>query len=153
MSVGELNQLMTYVIEGWMLFSAGFTSIAFVSFVARRVQEDAQAAELAQVEGQTESLVTSEEVTVAEAVEMAVAQKAAKPKAQQPRSKKSKPKQSKPETPPAEDTDESLGEEAIVDEEKEKARLEEVSAVSEKLAKAKEKQSSASSVSVSTRPQ
>ncbi len=153
MSVGELNQLMTYVIEGWMLFSAGFTSIAFVSFVARRVQEDAEAAELTQLEGQTESIVESKAVTVTETVEMAVAQTAAKPKAQTPKPKKSEPKQSNPEAPPAQNTDESLGEETIVDEEKEKARLEEVAAVSEKLAKAKEKQSSASSVSVSTRPQ
>ena len=123
MSVSELNHLMTYVIEGWMLFSAGFTSIAFVSFVARRAQEDIEAAELAQidvqVDTQTESLSASEEVTVAV----------------------------------TENADESLGEEAAVDKDREKARLEEVAAVSEKLAKAKEKQSSAPSVSVSTRPQ
>ena len=76
MSVSELNHLMTYVIEGWMLFSAGFTSVAFVSFVARRVQEDIEAAELAQAEGQTEgqieSVSESESVAVTETVEAAV---------------------------------------------------------------------------------
>ena len=86
MSVSELNDFMTYVIEGWMLFSAGFIGTTFVAFVARRIQEDLQIAER----------------QAAEAAEA--------------------------------------------------ARLEEVAAVSEKLAQTKEKtkQSGAASVSVST---
>lgn len=45
MSISELNQFMTYVIEGWMLFSAGFISTTFVTFVSKRIQEDIEAAE------------------------------------------------------------------------------------------------------------
>ncbi len=137
MSVSELNHLMTYVIEGWMLFSAGFISIAFVSFVARRVQEDVEAAELAQIEGQAASLSGSESVTVTEAAAGAAIQSA----------NQTVPK---PKASPAKKTDELLGEEKILDEEKEKARLEEVVAISKKLAKDKDKQSNTSSVSVST---
>ena len=156
MSVSELNHLMTYVIEGWMLFSAGFTSIAFVSFVAKRVQEDIEAAELAQTEGQAEGqtvqLNESQTVTVAETVEPAIAQTASAPKAQTPKAQTPAPKKSAPKTPLAQNTDEVLGEEAIADE-TEKARLKEVAAVSEKLAKIKDKQSGSSSVSVSARTQ
>ena len=91
MSISELNHFMTYVIEGWMLFSAGFISTTFVAFVSKRIQEDIEAAELAELQ----------------ATEQA---------------------------------------------EKDVARLEEVAAVSEKLAQTKEKtkQSDTSSVSVST---
>ena len=96
MSVHELNQLMTYAVEGWMLFSAGFIGTTFVSFVAKRIQEDIAAAELAQAELQIDAQ------TVAPS-----------------------------------DVEEA-------------ARLEEVAAVSEKLAKEKEQQPDASSVSVST---
>ncbi|MGB3293712.1 MAG: hypothetical protein WBB01_12055 [Phormidesmis sp.] len=94
MSISELNHFMTYVLEGWMLFSAGFISIGFVTFTARRIQEDieAEALALAQAEG------VSATVTAAE----------------------------------------------------DSARLEEVAAVSEQLAKNREKQADASSVSVST---
>ena len=95
MSISELNHFMTYVLEGWMLFSAGFISIGFVTFTARRIQEDieAEALALAQAEGVSDSVIEA-----------------------------------------AEDS----------------ARLEEVAAVSEQLAKNREKQSDASSVSVST---
>ena len=144
MSVHELNHLMTYVIEGWMLFSAGFTSVAFVSFVARRIQEDeaAIAQANAQLEAQTQSVSETEDLTVAatapvsQAVENSKAPKTPKPKA--PKSKAPKPSPS------------DTGDEQLTDEAEEAARLEEVAAVSEKLAKAKEKQSNASSVSVST---
>lgn len=91
MSISELNHFMTYVIEGWMLFSAGFISTTFVAFVSKRMQEDIAAAALAELQS-------------------------------------------------AEQTEEDV------------ARLEEVAAVSEKLAQTKEKtkQSNTSSVSVST---
>ena len=93
MSISELNHFMTYVLEGWMLFSAGFISIGFVTFTARRIQEDieAEALTLAQAQADSESVATAEA-----------------------------------------------------------ARLEEVAAVSEQLAKNREKQSDISSVSVST---
>ena len=93
MSISELNHFMTYVLEGWMLFSAGFISIGFVTFTARRIQEDIEAEALALAQAQADS----ESVATAEA-----------------------------------------------------ARLEEVAAVSEQLAKNREKQSDISSVSVST---
>ena len=93
MSISELNHFMTYVLEGWMLFSAGFISIGFVTFTARRIQEDIEAEALALTQAQADS----ESVAAAEA-----------------------------------------------------ARLEEVAAVSEQLAKNREKQSDISSVSVST---
>jgi hypothetical protein len=98
MSVHELNQLMTYVVEGWMLFSAGFISTTFIAFVSRRIAEDMEAAGL-----------TLEEVQTMTQSDEAIAQAAAA----------------------------------------EAVRLEEVAAISEKLAKEKEKQSG-SSVSVST---
>ena len=93
MSISELNHFMTYVLEGWMLFSASFISIGFVTFTARRIQEDIEAEALALTQAQADS----ESVAAAEA-----------------------------------------------------ARLEEVAAVSEQLAKNREKQSDISSVSVST---
>ena len=93
MSISELNHFMTYVLDGWMLFSAGFISVSFISFVSKRIQEDLEAEALA--------LVQAEEAAVEEA---------------------------------------------------EAARLEEVAAVSQQLAKTKnkDKQSDTSSVSVST---
>ncbi len=105
MSVGELNQLMTYVIDGWMLFSAGFIGIGLISFVSRRIQEDIEADAIALANQQSAAVGIAEtaEVRVTQAVEDA-------------------------------------------------ARLEEVAAVSEQLAKTKtkSKQSDSSSVSVST---
>ena len=50
MSISELNQFMTYVIEGWMLFSAGFIGTTFVTFVSKRIQEDLEAAEQQAIE-------------------------------------------------------------------------------------------------------
>ena len=50
MSISELNHFMTYVIEGWMLFSAGFISTTFIAFVSKRIQEDIEAAELAELQ-------------------------------------------------------------------------------------------------------
>ena len=100
MSVHELNQLMTYAVEGWMLFSAGFIGTTFVSFVAKRIQEDIAAAELAQAELQIDAQTDAQTVAPSDVEEA--------------------------------------------------ARLEEVAAVSEKLAKEKEQQPDASSVSVST---
>ncbi|MEL6554303.1 MAG: hypothetical protein AAFQ63_12680 [Cyanobacteria bacterium J06621_11] len=91
MSISELNHFMTYVLDGWMLFSAGFIGISFVSFVSKRIQEDLETEALA--------LAQLEEAAVEEA---------------------------------------------------EAARLEEVAAVSQQLAKNKDKQSDSSSVSVST---
>lgn len=104
MSVHELNQLMTYVVEGWMLFSAGFIGTTFIAFVSKRIQEDIVAAELAQSELQIDAQTDAQTVA--------------------PNDVKS-------------DIEEA-------------ARLEEVAAVSEKLAKEKEQQPNASSVSVST---
>lgn len=108
MSISELNHFMTYVVDGWLLFSAGAVSIGFVSFVSRRIQEDIEADAVALAQELTQEM----EATVAE-VETAEV--------------------------------ETVDEEAI-----EAARLEEVAAVSEQLAKNKGKQSDTSSVSVST---
>lgn len=107
MSISELNHFMTYVVDGWLLFSAGAISIGFVSFVSRRIQEDIEADAVALAQELTQEM----EATVAE----------------------------------AETEVETVDEEAI-----EAARLEEVAAVSEQLAKNKGKQSDTSSVSVST---
>ena len=105
MSISELNQFMTYVLDGWLLFSAGFISIGFISFVSKRIQEDLEAEALA--------LAQSNQQSSQENVQENVSEKSA--------------------------------EEAA-----EAARLEEVAAVSEQLAKNKSKQSDTSSVSVST---
>ncbi|MEO1619700.1 MAG: hypothetical protein AAFU53_01565 [Cyanobacteria bacterium J06632_3] len=102
MSISELNHFMTYVLDAWILFSAGFVGIGFVSFASRRIIEDIEADALA--------LAQSMEAAVAEVEEAKVQE-----------------------------------EDAL-----EAARLEEVAAVSEKLAKNKNKQSDTSSVSVST---
>ncbi len=55
MSISELNHFMTYVIEGWALLSLGSISIGFVSFVARRIQEDLEAEALALTESVEET--------------------------------------------------------------------------------------------------
>lgn len=74
MSVGELNQLMTYVIDGWMLFSAGFIGIGLISFVSRRIQEDIEADAIALANQQSAAVDTLEmaEVRVTQAAEDAV---------------------------------------------------------------------------------
>lgn len=71
MSVGELNQLMTYVIDGWMLFSAGFIGIGLISFVSRRIQEDIEADAIALANQQSAAVGIAEtaEVKVTQAVE------------------------------------------------------------------------------------
>ncbi|NJM98965.1 MAG: hypothetical protein HC800_19045 [Phormidesmis sp. RL_2_1] len=66
MSISELNHFMTYVLEGWMLFSAGFISIGFISFAARRIQEDIEAEALALAE----SLHETEAITVEDAARL-----------------------------------------------------------------------------------
>ncbi|MEM9089081.1 MAG: hypothetical protein AAGC93_10090 [Cyanobacteria bacterium P01_F01_bin.53] len=147
MSVSDLNHFMTYVIEGWMLFSAGFIGTTFVSFVSRRIQEDMEAAALA--------AGVTDEATVTEAVEAALEQSVAAAVTEAPPSPADAPASPKPETPAGLDGDEpaaaETGEEADeVTDEKEAARLEEVAAVSEQLAKNRGKQSDSSSVSVST---
>ncbi|MEO1447039.1 MAG: hypothetical protein AAFV46_12550 [Cyanobacteria bacterium J06635_11] len=147
MSVSDLNHFMTYAIEGWMLFSAGFIGTTFVSFVSRRIQEDMEAAALA-------AGVTGE-ATVTEAVEAAIEQSVAAAVTEAPPSPADAPVSPKPETPSGSDGDEPAEEETgeevdDVTDEKEAARLEEVAAVSEQLAKNRGKQSDSSSVSVST---
>ena len=66
MSISELNHFMTYVIEGWALLSLGSVSIGFVSFMARRIQEDLDAEALASTEGveETEAVALTEAVPV-----------------------------------------------------------------------------------------
>ena len=158
MTVGELNHLMTYVTEGWMLFSIGFIGIEFVSFVSRRIQEDIAADQLALKEAQTE------EVSVTEAAESAVTQREtqavsmAEVPSSSPETSLDKP--FTPEPPPApkadfsksdsgaENASDDAAPEALTEEDE--ARLEEVAAVSEQLAKTKNKQSDSPSVSVST---
>ncbi|MEL6493436.1 MAG: hypothetical protein AAFV85_07550 [Cyanobacteria bacterium J06634_6] len=66
MSISELNQFMTYVLDGWMLFSAGFISIGFVSFVSKRIQEDLEAEALALTQAEKE---TVDNIAVEKAVE------------------------------------------------------------------------------------
>ncbi len=67
MSISELNHFMTYVIDGWALFSVGFVSIGFVSFLARRIQEDIEAEALTLSEGVEEVAVETANVAVVEA--------------------------------------------------------------------------------------
>lgn len=134
MSVSELNHLMTYVIDGWMLFSAGFMGIAFVSFVSRRIQEDIAAEALALTQGESQG-----EAPVSAAEKVTVIQTAAEAPGPTAPSLESSPT---PQDEPADESDPVDADEA--------ARLEEVAAVSEKLSKTKEKQSGSSSVSVST---
>ncbi len=131
MSVSELNQFMTYVLEGWMLFSASFVSIGFISFAARRIQEDleAEALALAQTESAPEGVIEGVTESVAEVksgVNTAV-----------------NPTVSADLAPPARS-------ESAIEAAEESARLEEVAAVSEQLAKTRGKQSDTSSVSVSS---
>ena len=156
MSVGELNQLMTYVTEGWMLFSVGFIGIELVSFVSRRIQEDIDAEALALKEAQTD------EVSVTEAVEGAISQAESSTQVQPASVSTEAPQPFAPEisappkpefsAPPAEQDGDGSSEEAESEDltVEDEARLEEVAAVSEQLAKTKNKQSDSPSVSVST---
>ncbi|MEL6775725.1 MAG: hypothetical protein AAFO06_00600 [Cyanobacteria bacterium J06597_16] len=166
MSINDLNHFMTYVIEGWMLFSAGFIGTTFVSFVSRRIQEDIEAAALA--EGLTEEV--SEALTVTEAVEAAVVESAkaesasvspAAPITSEPNAENPSPplpSSPQPDDSATGDGDETFGDELggnepvddLSVEEQEAARLDEVAAVSEQLSKNRGKQADSSSVSVST---
>lgn len=140
MSVSELNHLMTYVIDGWMLFSAGFMGIAFVSFVSRRIQEDiaTEALALTQGEAQKEAQRESAIAPVSAAEKVTAIQTTEAPGPTAPSLELASTLQDEP----ADEADTVDADEA--------ARLEEVAAVSEKLSKTKEKQSGSSSVSVST---
>lgn len=152
MSVGELNHLMTYVTEAWMLFSLGFVSIGFGSFVSRRIQEDLEAEAVA-LKAQP-----ADKLSVIEAVESTVVQTAPQPvntstevtKASTPESPAAT--NAEPPKSPIEQTGNEPTEEADPKDltEEDEVRLEEIAAVSEQLSKTKSKQSDASSVSVST---
>lgn len=174
MSISELNHAMTYVIEGWMLFSAGLIGTNFVLFVSRRIQEDIEAAAIAQSEAQrdTQKAIQAEiqpkrlkeavaqKVSIPTATAEAIETKAVKAKATKAKATKAKitkvtkVKVAKAEALAAKATEAQITEaEALEREAEEAARLEEVAAVSEKLAKTaktKDQQSNTSSVSVST---
>ena len=141
MTIGELNHLMTYVTEGWMLFSIGFISIGFVSFVSRRIQEDIEADRLALEAAQ------ANDVSVTEAVESEVSQDLSQAESVAIEVSVS-PVSQATEASLGDSTQEDLTQEDLTQEDE--ARLEEVAAVSEQLAKTKNKQSDTSSVSVST---
>ncbi|MEL6353351.1 MAG: hypothetical protein AAFR58_16610 [Cyanobacteria bacterium J06627_28] len=130
MSISELNHFMTYVLDGWLLFSAGFVGIGFISFASRRIQEDIEAEALALAQSIEQSVeaaeavslsaVVAEEVVAGEVVDEDVAVETA------------------------------VAEEVVDEETLDAARLEEVAVVSEQLAKNRGKQSDTSSVPVST---
>lgn len=63
MTIADLNHFMSYVIEGWMIFSAASISLGFASYVARRVQTEEQAA---QAERELAALQAAEAQRVAE---------------------------------------------------------------------------------------
>jgi len=153
MSISELNHFMTYVLDGWLLFSAGFVGIGFISFVSKRIQEDLEAEALALTQADSDSVIETDDVSIEQAVESAIAQTAAMPSQSTPPADKT-PKPIEP--PTNEESDDSAPENPqlenpqIEEDEAEAARLKEVAAVSEELAKTKSKQSDTSSVSVST---
>lgn len=133
MSISDLNHFMTYVLEGWLLFSAGFVGIGFVSFLSRRIQED--------MDAETQAIAQSMEAAVAEAesAQDGVGVEAASVGA------------ANVEAASVEEVSvEEVSVEAVDAEAIETARLKEVAAVSDKLAKTRTVQSDASSVSVST---
>ncbi|MEL6940568.1 MAG: hypothetical protein AAFO84_15410 [Cyanobacteria bacterium J06598_1] len=160
MSISELNHFMTYVLDGWMLFSTGFIGISFISFVSKRIQEDIEAEALSQADSAT--VTETNEVNITEAAESSVVQtitaapEAITPEAVVPEPTQPEPKQPKAESPkpPSEKDNDAftdpLEPEEVDEEVVEAARLKEVAAVSEELAKTKAKQSDTSSVSVST---
>ena len=141
MTIGELNHLMTYVTEGWMLFSIGFISIGFVSFVSRRIQEDIEADRLALEAAQANDVSATEAVESEVSQDLSQAESAAIEVSVSPVSQAT-------EASLGDSTQEDLTQEDLTQEDE--ARLEEVAAVSEQLAKTKNKQSDTSSVSVST---
>ncbi|MGD1865444.1 MAG: hypothetical protein ACFB0D_12890 [Phormidesmis sp.] len=133
MSISELNHFMTYVLDGWILFSAGFVSIGFISFVSKRIQEDLEAEALALTQSENEAVIDTESVSETKAVSVTSAKSS-----------------SGAEKPSADEADPKTPSDEQSEEEVEAARLEEVAAVSEQLAKTKGKQTDTSSVSVST---
>lgn len=68
MSISELNHFMTYVLDGWLLFSAGFVGIGFISFASRRIQEDIEAEALALARSMEQAIEAAEDVNVSAAV-------------------------------------------------------------------------------------
>lgn len=124
---------MTYVLDGWILFSAGFVSIGFISFVSKRIQEDLEAEALALTQSENEAVIDTESVSETKAVSVTSAKSS-----------------SGAEKPSADEADPKTPSDEQSEEEVEAARLEEVAAVSEQLAKTKGKQTDTSSVSVST---
>ncbi|MEL6159226.1 MAG: hypothetical protein AAFR18_08400 [Cyanobacteria bacterium J06627_32] len=133
MSISDLNHFMTYVLEGWLLFSAGFVGIGFVSFLSRRIQED--------MDAETQAIAQAMEAAAAEAesAQDGVGVEAASVEA------------ANVEAASVEEVSvEEVSVEAVDAEAIETARLKEVAAVSDKLAKTRTVQSDASSVSVST---
>ncbi|MGD1899668.1 MAG: hypothetical protein ACFB16_22325 [Phormidesmis sp.] len=149
MSISELNHFMTYVLDGWMLFSAGFISISFVSFVSKRIQEDIEAETLALAQA-TESAVATAEVAT-DSVSVTEAPPTREVKTAKGKAKTDKvEKAEKKETEAKKTEPEEIKTEEAEAEDAEAARLEEVAAVSEQLAKTRGKQTDTSSVSVST---
>ena len=124
MSISELNHFMTYVLEGWLLFSAGFVGIGFISFVSRRIQEDIEAETQAIAQAMESVTVDADQAQNEVDVEVAAVDEVVEE---------------------VEEVVEEVDEEAM-----EVARLKEVAAVSDKLAKTRSSQSDTSSVSVST---
>ncbi|MEL7144434.1 MAG: hypothetical protein AAFY33_20080 [Cyanobacteria bacterium J06643_4] len=125
MSISELNHFMTYVLDGWLLFSAGFVGIGFISFASRRIQEDIEAEALALAQSIEQSVEAAEAVSLSAVVaEEVVAEEVV--------------------------AEEAVDEEVVDEETLDAARLEEVAVVSEQLAKNRGKQSDTSSVPVST---
>lgn len=145
MSISELNHFMTYVLDGWLLFSAGFVGIGFISFASRRIQEDIEAEALALAQSMEQTIEAAETESVSETVVETAAVESVEVE----------------QAPDEEIVDEEMVDEEMVDEEAlteeivdeetlDAARLEEVAVVSEQLAKNRGKQSDTSSVSVST---
>lgn len=124
MSISELNHFMTYVLEGWLLFSAGFVGIGFISFVSRRIQEDIEAETQAIAQAMESVTVDADQAQNEVDVEVAAVEEVVEE---------------------VEEVVEEVDEEAM-----EVARLKEVAAVSDKLAKTRSSQPDTSSVSVST---
>ncbi len=154
MSISELNQFMTYVIDGWLLFSVSSVGIGLVSFVSRRIQEDIEAENLAiaQTTEAPVSVTAAESATVQTASAVQVASPAPAAPSDKVQSDSNQVSDATEDTI-KEERDEVANEAASCadsDALEEAARLEEVAAVSERLAKNKGKQSDTSSVSVST---
>ncbi|NEP19336.1 MAG: hypothetical protein F6J97_20990, partial [Leptolyngbya sp. SIO4C1] len=55
MTVEALDQMMTYVIEGWMIFGGAYLTLGFATSFIRLIREDIAAERAAQAEGLTEA--------------------------------------------------------------------------------------------------